>query len=229
VNPDAEAVEHTWLQDERGLALLVPLEDGKVHPLRVDFLHGSMGYRLRHGGGRSQGVARAVGLKKGSPPPSVLDTTAGLGRDAFMLAWLGCKTTALERNPAVFRLLEDGLRRALADSEVCAQLGQQLTLVQADAREFMAQIKQPPQVVYLDPMHPERKKSAQVRKEMRLFRNLLGSDPDAVELFDVAMQTATRRVVVKRPRRGEALAPNPDHVVEGRTTRFDVYLIPQKS
>jgi 16S rRNA (guanine1516-N2)-methyltransferase len=222
------APEHAWLRDQHGLALLVPLESGQLHPLRVDFLHGSMGYRLRHGGGRRQGVARAVGMKKGSPPPSVLDTTAGLGRDAFLLAWLGCKITAIERNPSVYRLLEDGLQRALADPEICAHLGTQLTLVQADAREYMAQMPERPQVVYLDPMHPERKKSAQVRKEMRLFRNLLGDDADAAELFASAMQTATRRVVVKRPRRGEALAAHPDHVVEGRTTRFDVYLIPQK-
>ena len=35
---------------------------------------------------------------------------------------------------------------------------------------------EPPQVIYLDPMFPHRDKSALVKKEMRVFRPLVGDD-----------------------------------------------------
>lgn len=220
-----------WVRDAEGLALRLPL-DGQPHLLRADFLRGPMGYRLAHGGGRGQAVARAVGLKKGRAAPRVVDATAGLARDAFLLAWLGCTVTALERQAEIHALVADALARAEADAEVAARLGGRLRLLHADARDWLQACaarppEERPEVVYLDPMHPDRAKSAAVRKEMRLFRALVGEDPDAPALFESARAAATRRVVVKRPRQGAPLAPEPSHQQQGRSTRFDVYLLPR--
>ena len=80
----------------------------------LDFVRGCSGYRTRRGGGRQQPLARAVGLRQGRSP-EVLDVTAGLGRDAFVLASLGCQVVLLERSPVIAALLFDALERALAD------------------------------------------------------------------------------------------------------------------
>lgn len=193
----------------------------------ADWLRGPMGYRRRHGG-RGQALAKAVGLRGAVDPPAVVDGTAGLGRDAFVLANLGCRVTALERSPALFALLEDGLRRALEDPELGGQLEGRLQFVHADAREFLrdhaAELSDA--VVYLDPMHPERRKSALTRKELRLVRKVAGADPDAQELFQAALAARPRRLVVKRPARAEPLGGPPSHSVTGKTTRYDVYRIP---
>ena len=90
------------------LELYDPQSGTAIH---CDFLGGSYGYRRAHGGGRGHGLARAVGLKGGATP-SVLDATAGLGRDGFLLADLGCRVTLVERAPAIFAILRDGLSRA---------------------------------------------------------------------------------------------------------------------
>jgi 16S rRNA (guanine1516-N2)-methyltransferase len=215
----------TWKQSAQGLALSVPLDDGSEHLLQAHFLTGAMGYRLKHGGGRGQAVARAMGMKKGRTPPTVVDATAGLGRDSFLLAWLGCKVVALERDARIFALLQDGLRRALLDPECHEGLGDQLTFIHADAISWLRHADAfLPDVVYLDPMHPERRKSAQVRKEMRMFRALVGSDTDSKELLQEALRIAQDRVVVKRPRIGEELLAKPSHVQQGKSTRFDIYL-----
>lgn len=169
-------------------------------------------------------LAKAVGFK--GKPLSVVDATAGLGRDAFLLACMGCTVTAIERSPVVAALLQDGLGRAAADPALARIIEQRLHLVPGDARRLLARLpaEERPEVVYLDPMFPSGRKSAAVKKEMRLCRLVAGDDPDADELFEVARTVARTRVVVKRPLRAPHLGGKPAIVYKGTTIRYDVYL-----
>ena len=195
-------------------------------PLYVDFVGGQLGYRQRQAGHAREPLARAVGLKNRLLAPDVLDATGGLGRDAFMLARLGCRVTMLERAPVMAALLRDGLARAAADAGTAAVV-ERIDLIGADAVTYLAQLgeAQRPEVIYLDPMYPHRDKSALVKKEMRYLRSLVGDDLDAPALLAAARLVARRRVVVKRPRLADALAgPPPSSTLMGSTTRFDIYL-----
>lgn len=202
---------------------------GEAGAICAEFLSGPMGYRTAKGGGRGQAVARAVGLKAGRAIPRVADLTTGLGRDAFLLATLGCPVLALERHAMIHALCADGLARAEAcrDPETPAV---DLCLVHADALNALhAWPEGPlasfqPDVLYLDPMHPPRKKSALPRKEMRLFRALVGEDLDQTELLHAALQAPVQRVVVKRPAAYPPLLEGVVSAVGGKTTRFDLYL-----
>ena len=195
-------------------------------PVYVDFINGPLAYRRRHGGGRRQPLARAIGLK-GGVNPAVLDATAGLGRDAFVLACLGCTVHLVERSPVIAALVRDGLERAARDPEIGALVQERLRLTVADSRLLLADLDEGehPEVVYLDPMYPHRNKSALVRKEMRLLRGLVGDDPDAPVLLAAALRCARRRVVVKRPRLAPFLeGSRPAMSITAENTRFDVYL-----
>lgn len=196
-------------------------------PVRVDFVAGAVAHRRLYGGGSGQMIAKAVGIQPGVRPV-VLDATAGLGRDAFVLAQLGCALTLIERQPLIAALLEDGLARARADDEVGAIVAP-MRLICGNAIELMAAWNgEAPQVIYLDPMFPHRDKSAQVKKEMRLFRPLAGDDDDAPQLLAAALALATHRVVVKRPRKAPAITGQlPGYALEGKSSRFDIY--PKKS
>jgi len=201
------------------------LQDQQTHikPIYIDFLKGKIGYRRRHGGGRQQALAKAIGLKHGANP-SVIDATAGLGREAFILADLGCEVQMIERSPVIAALLYDGLQRAQQDFEIGAFITQHLELIHADAQHWLSQLSREdyPQVIYLDPMYPPRHKSALVKKEMRLFRQLVGEDTDAGELLEQALIYAQQRVVVKRPQWAPPLRP-PSFNICSENTRFDVY------
>jgi 16S rRNA (guanine1516-N2)-methyltransferase len=199
-------------------------------PVYVDFAAGALGFRARHGGRGKEPLARAVGLK-GAVIPTVLDATAGLGRDAFVLATLGCEVRLVERSPIIAALLRDGLRRA-ADHPATRKMVPLLHLQVGDAIAAMAQSAEAdrPDVVYLDPMYPHRGKSALVKKEMRMLRALVGEDPDAPQLLAAALRAARRRVVVKRSRLAPVLpGPDPSHSLTGSTTRFDIYLCVQEA
>lgn len=192
----------------------------------VDFVGGAVGHRRRFGGGRGQPIAKAAGLKPGRTP-SVVDATAGLGRDAFVLASLGCRVTLVERSPVAAALLADGLRRGTEDAET-APIIARLSLVQADAAAWLVALQGDarPDVVYLDPMFPHREKSAQVKKEMRAFQAVIGSDEDADALLDAALVAARFRVVVKRPKGAPFLAgrkPTLDYPTKNH--RFDVHVL----
>ena len=119
-------------------------------------------------------------------------------------------------------------RRALADPEV-GPIVARMRLLCGNAIDLLgAWDGEPPQVIYLDPMFPPRDKSALVKKEMRLFRPLAGSDDDAPALLAAALALATHRVVVKRPRKATAIAGEPPgYALEGKSSRFDIY--PKKS
>ncbi|QQK66048.1 rRNA methyltransferase [Cobetia sp. cqz5-12] len=217
--------------DEQGAPRLVIAGDEREYgkPLCVDFVAGRADHRRRFGGGRNQLIARACGLNRGALP-SIVDATAGLGRDAFVLASLGAPVLMIERVAATAAILVDGLTRAqgCADDEI-RQIALRMQALHGDAtRELgalVAQWDQPPQVVHLDPMYPHRDKSALVKKEMRVFRALAGDDADAPALLEAALEVATHRVVVKRPRKAEPIGGlAPSHVVEEKTSRYDVYV-----
>ena len=201
---------------------LCKLDEPKLGAIKVDFVEGAVAHRRKFGGGRGQDIAKAVGLKHGFTP-HVLDATAGLGRDAFVLASLGCQLTLMERMPVVAALLDDGIERAKLNSEV-ADIANNMQLIHASSIEKM-NLAAAPDVVYLDPMYPHREKSAAVKKEMRIFQSLVGEDLDADGLLAPALAIANYRVVVKRPSYAPPLdGKKPSMSINMKKNRFDVYV-----
>jgi 16S rRNA (guanine1516-N2)-methyltransferase len=216
---------------ESGLSL-VPSADKGYGPISCDFVSGAHSHRRRFGGGNGQAIAKAIGVS-GKFYPQVLDLTAGLGGDSFVLASLGCTLTMLERNPIVHSLLADGLARAIAcdeaDSELAAIMAR-ITLIEGNSADYLKQGGNDgslaADVVYLDPMFPERKKSAKVKKQMQAFHAIVGTDPDADKLLSLALDVANYRVVVKRPTGADYLANSkPSYSLEGKSTRYDIYTL----
>lgn len=211
-------------QDAVKILGLAGTEDDFKSNVHIDFVHGKLAHRRQFGGGRGQALTKAIGMKHGINP-TVVDATAGLGRDAFILASLGAQVTMVERSPILAALLEDGLQRLANESELsdCAQL----QLVHANAIEWLQQQSKKnirPEVVYLDPMYPHRSKSALVKKEMRVLRALVGDDDDAGLLLQAARQCATKRVVVKRPKGAPQVGNGkPSGNVQSKNTRYDIY------
>ena len=207
--------------DETGLSLCKAGEKGRV---QVDFINGAAKYRRTKGGGEL--IGKAVNHRT---QPIVWDVTGGLGRDSFVLASLGLTVCTFEQNPSVFALLLDGIERAKKQPET-AEIVSRITLIHGNAADILstrATAVGKPDVVYLDPMYPERQKSAAVKKEMAYFHELVGlSVPqDDAQLLHTARQVAKKRVVVKRPRLGEYLcSEKPAYQYEGKSTRFDGYL-----
>ena len=192
-------------------------------PLACDFVGGAVNHRLRFGGGRGQDLARAAGLKAGINP-HIIDATAGLGRDSFLLASLGAKVTLIERSPWVYGLLKDGMERARAADSVTAEIIAQMTLIKGDAIELLPTLK--PEIILVDPMHPVRSKSALVKAEMRQIRAIVGIDEDQVILMQIALANASKRVVLKWPARAPSMmgVRQCSHQIVGKSVRYDVFM-----
>lgn len=188
----------------------------------VDFVSGASAHRRKFGGGKGQSIAKAVGLKPGIEL-NVIDATAGLGRDAFVLASLGCYVSLVERSSVVAALLEDGLERAYLNNEIGQWMQARMQLHFSSSIEFLKNNQT--DVVYLDPMYPHKKKSALVKKEMRFFQCVVGADLDADDLLDAALVSAQYRVVVKRPDHAPFLnGKKPSMSIKTKKHRFDVYV-----
>ena len=213
----ASAIDPTqWqvLRSANRWSLRAPADCGAL-TLELSVQTGPMAQRLRTAR-RTDALPRACGLLRSKAPLHIVDATAGLGRDAMVLAALGCTVTAIERLPALALLLH----LAIADSA----LAEHLTVVLADAADWLRNPgTAPPQVVYLDPMFATAGK-AQVKKDMQVCRLLAGAPDDPAALLVAARAAATLRVVVKRHHGEAAIAPDVSFAVAGERVRFDVYL-----
>lgn len=226
LNETPENHQFTLEFDDTGVRLH-NVGDGKQKPIEVNFHTGEADHRRKFGGGKGQMIAKAVGVS-GSFKPRILDATAGLGGDAFVLASLGCHITLQERSPIAHALLNSGLNRGLehARSTGDAALESVLMNMLLQNTDSIGCSINNIDVVYLDPMFPTRKKSAAVNKSMKAFHSLIGSDDDADQLLSHALQQDVCRVVVKRPRVAPPVGnQTPSYTLEGKSSRFDIYAL----
>jgi len=193
----------------------------RQHPLHISFSDAGFSYRLKRGGGKKEMIVKAVGVK---PSLRVVDCTAGLGRDSFLLASLGCEVTMFERSKVMAFLLEDAINRALANERL-ADAASRISLVHGDAIQLLEHQSRTPHVILIDPMFPLKKKSAQVKGEMQFLQRFIGKDEDASALLKCAMATGSRRIVLKRPLSATELDGfTPSFSLRGKSSRFDVFL-----
>lgn len=197
-------------------------------PVLVDFIGGKKNHRRQFGGGKGQPMARAIGIQQ-EIPPTILDATAGMGGDAFVFASLGCDVLMVERSPIVAALLDDALKRANQPPNLEPELFeiiQRLSLVNADSAEYLLTEKPNVDVIYMDPMYPEKRRSASAKKEMKALQRLVGPDMDSEKLLDAALKTAKQRVVVKRPANAPTInGIQPNSKINSPNTRYDIYSI----
>jgi 16S rRNA (guanine1516-N2)-methyltransferase len=224
IDPRTCTVPALLLVDAHGLCLQKTGRDAPG-PVQADF--GGTAMRHRRRGGHNELLGRAIGVGKRSPL-RVLDATAGLGRDSFVLADLGCEVLMCEREPVIHVLLRAALDALQSGQDAwLAAVGERLSLRNADSRSLPQSLLATQDVIYLDPMFPDRDKSAAVKKEMALFHALLLGDAvadDADLLLAWALQQPVRRVVVKRPPRAPVLGERqPGHQLQGKAIRYDVY------
>lgn len=192
-------------------------------PFFIDFSSNEI-IRRKNQMNNSQEVSKAVGIKKDFKP-KILDTTAGQGRDSFLLASLGCEITMLERNSIIFLLLNNAIENAKNNLEL-ADIINRMTLINQDSIEFLKNNKEYFDVIYIDPMFPKSNKSRLVKKDMQIFREIVGDDLDSTELLKYALQQNTKRVVVKRMINSPFINNlKPNFQIKGKTTRFDVYTL----
>ena len=224
--------------DKEGAGLTL-LNQIKMKPLLLDFELLSYRQRLLRGGRQKEPVARAVmnGLEDGA---LVFDATAGLGRESMILAHAGAKVVSFERQLPIWIILNDALKRAQGSRffpftlPVLSPIGtiKDYSLALAGTDNHSLTLANDlnnarPEVIYYDPMFPERENSAQVKKDMFVFQQVIGEDKDIIEFLELALELAAKRVVLKRPSYAPPLAVaglERSYFVDGGQCRFDCYV-----
>lgn len=224
--------------DKEGAGLTL-LNQIKMKPLLLDFELLSYRQRLLRGGRQKEPVARAVmnGLEDGA---LVFDATAGLGRESMILAHAGAKVVSFERQLPIWIILNDALKRAQGSRffpftlPILSPIGtiKDYSLALAGTDNHSLTLANDlnnarPEVIYYDPMFPERENSAQVKKDMFVFQQVIGEDKDIIEFLELALELAVKRVVLKRPSYAPPLAVaglERSYFVDGGQCRFDCYV-----
>ncbi len=203
---------------------LTSQDQSMLGEIMIDFAGGKVARRRKIPGAGKQPLVKAVGIKQ-SQRPTILDATAGLGADAFLLASLGCKVWLCERNPIVAILLKDAIERAKNKPQTTEVFNRSMIFAGADLDQAQQILPHAPDVIYLDPMYPkpEKKRSANVKKEMQILRALLAADDDASDWLEKA-RNWSKKVVVKRPSWAQPLAKDMQGCVESKNHRYDIFM-----
>ena len=191
--------------------------------LKCSFIEGPILHRLKYGKGRGQNLAKAVGMKS-NKNRKIVDATAGLGYDAFILASLGAKVTLIERSDKMYEILQNGINEGVSFGGEIEKIINRMDLLFGDSKDILPKLS--PEVIMIDTMYKDRKKSALVKNNMRLVREIVGPDSDYIELLKVALNCAKNRVVLKQPRYAEPIKEirKCSHQILGKTIRYDIFM-----
>ena len=191
--------------------------------LKCSFIEGPILHRLKYGRGRGRNLAKAVGMKF-NKNRNIIDATAGLGYDSFILASIGAKVTLIERSQKMYELLQNGIDEGMSFGGEIEKIINRMELVFGDSKDILPKLT--PEVIMIDTMYKDRKKTALVKNNMRLVRDIVGPDSDYIDLLKVALNCATNRVVLKQPRYAEPIKEirKCSHQILGKTIRYDVFM-----
>ena len=191
--------------------------------LKCSFIEGPILHRLKYGKGRGQNLAKAVGMKS-NKNRNVIDATAGLGYDSFILASIGAKVTLIERSQKMHELLQNGIDEGKSFGGEIEKIINRMELLFGDSKDILPKLT--PEVIMIDTMYKDRKKTALVKNNMRLVRDIVGPDSDYIDLLKIALNCATNRVVLKQPRYAEPIKEirKCSHQILGKTIRYDIFM-----
>ena len=191
--------------------------------LKCSFIEGPILHRLKYGKGRGQNLAKAVGMKS-NKNRNIVDATAGLGYDAFILASLGAKVTLIERSEKMYEILQNGINEGVSFGGEIEKIINRMDLLFGDSKDILPKLS--PEVIMIDTMYKDRKKTALVKNNMRLVREIVGPDSDYIELLEVALNCAKNRVVLKQPRYADPINEirKCSHQILGKTIRYDIFM-----
>lgn len=154
-----------------------------------------------------------------------IDATAGMGEDGFLLAAYGYEVTLYEQNPVIAALLKDALRRA-RKHPVLKDIAGRMKLIEGDSVECLTKLMDPVDLIYLDPMFPERQKSGLINKKLQLIQKLEPPCSGEKALFDAAVKAAPSKIIVKRPLKSVHLAGRESsYILKGKAIRYDCYVM----
>jgi len=202
-----------------GLAVKVP----GLKPMFVHEVYAKLSFRIRDW--HKDLLVDAIKSKSKLTGMNILDITAGLAKDAALLAFAGCKVTMLERHPVLATIIYYALQHGYLPST-------NLELIFADSVSYLSNYplnKPNPDVIYFDPMFNDGNTKALAKQDMQLIQ-LLNLDETVDnnignrELFLIAHKLSPK-VVVKRDNKQSPVidSPKTSYTKLGKTVRFDVY------
>lgn len=203
------SLEGCLTQTDSGYAL--QSSDPKERSVKLQFEREFLEWKKTLTAFNSQPLYRALGVK-GEHKPFVLDATCGLAGDSLQLLVFGCRVHSWERHPIPALML----LRAFESWENPIKERWSLDLMNFSVPDKV-------EVIYFDPMFKEANQKSLPRKEMRIFREVVGSDEDAVEVAQEFL-LLKRRLIIKRPLKSPPLIEKPSFQQSGKAVRFDVYL-----
>jgi 16S rRNA (guanine1516-N2)-methyltransferase len=219
---ESDLEQGVFLLSEKSLKFREKSQDKKERPLKVDILLTikKLKEQFRRLGYNKEPLARAIGVK--NKPDLIIDATCGMGNDTAYFLALGLEVHSVERNPIIGLLQSHYFGKNIDHNDF-----RNYHFEFKPAGQAVRDLAMPPCVIYYDPMYADKNEKALPKRNMKIFRKLVGPDADIQECA-ADLLTLTQRLVVKRPVKANEIFEEGKHKVDftskGKSTRYDVYL-----
>ena len=167
---------------------------------------------------RESHLKKAIGYG-GESSKKILDCTAGLGHDAFILALLGQYVTFVEKNKGLCILFELALEN-LPPTSYFQEAKERITIINDDSASFVDKLFDY-DVVYIDPMFEDRGNAGRSGM-MSLISDYLD---DFTDVSDVLIRSKFNRLVIKRQKQFKQSGNiAPSFILHGKSINFHVFI-----
>ncbi|MDR4493122.1 MAG: class I SAM-dependent methyltransferase [Nitrospirales bacterium] len=199
---------------------LIDQDEPSLTPFVIDFVSGKLDYRRKYGHAGGEAISETVGIKKGQRP------NVGCRRVGSRCVCVGHHGMPRAYDRTLGHHWPTSGRHAGAreDKKIGKLIHEKLSLTCGDSQQVLLEVPFEPEVIYLDPMFPQKEKSALVKKDMRILQTVVEPDGDANALLKLAMTIATKAGSREAPGLCQLLAVSPPDLHQNKKHRFDIYL-----
>ena len=144
---------------------------------------------------------------------TILDCTAGLGRDGILLSKLGHDVTMIEKNPILIIMLNNYLSRA-KDIKARLLYGDSLSYIRIAKKKF--------DYIYIDFMF-EKKNNAKPSKYDLFLRSINYNENNKLNFIEEMINYCKKRVIVKEPIKSKSGIIDCDFEIKTKLIKYKIF------
>ena len=145
---------------------------------------------------------------------TLLDCTAGYGRDSYVLRSMGFNITMIENSPIMSLLLNDALKKLKLSN---------FKMYHGNSYDYLNHSEKYYDYIYIDFMFDKLKKNSLSSKNDETLKLISFQENNKNNLIRLAIKKANSRVVVKEPKYSLSNILKPEYTIKTKLLNFNIY------
>ena len=179
--------------------------------IMIDFFDKRMNNKIKQRLSGKKDIFHKLFPKKNS---TLLDCTAGYGRDGYILRSMGFNVTMIENSPIISLLLNDALKKLKLSDFI---------MYHGNSYDYLSHSEKYYDYIYIDFMFNKLKKNSLSSKNDETLKLISFQENDKNNIIRLAIKKSNSRVVVKEPKNSLSNILKPEYTIKTKLLNFNIY------